>query len=288
MTDYSGVEAFAVLILVALAPALIYLAWVRKTERYMTEGWRPILNAFFYGALGATAIAALIEGILLGLGTSFSQAYPGPDTAILDSSTTIGALFLVLVIAPFVEEAVKVWGVIGSSDQFRLVADGPVFGASVGLGFGFFETFLYGFSGFLIGGLALGLEIILIRSLSSVLMHGSTTAVFGYGQAMKVFTNGQTKTGGYYLTAVAMHSLFNLIASLPAIFVLVGITTGIYDYATYISLALAMAFSFLAIEYARVLIHRSDVPPDTFVHAKYKAPTVAPKAPRAPPARESP
>ena len=28
-----------VLVLVALVPALVYLSWVRRTERYRTESW---------------------------------------------------------------------------------------------------------------------------------------------------------------------------------------------------------------------------------------------------------
>ena len=276
----SGVGGFVILLLLALAPALLYLAWVRKTERYMTEAWRPLLNAFAYGAVGATVLAALIELILVSAGTSISEAFPGPDTSFLDQNTTAGAFFLVLVIAPFVEEAVKAAGVIRSSGEFRLVADGPVFGASVGLGFGFFETFLYGLSAFLVGGVALGIEVVIIRSFSSVLLHGASSAVFGYGQGVKVFSPGKPSTAPWYLRAVLLHSGYNLVASLPAVLVVLGIA---FDEGTAdaISLVLAIVFAFLAIEYARSLIHRSDVPPGSFAQPKkVRAATVRGKPPQ--------
>jgi len=248
------------LVLVALVPALIYLTWVRGSERYGTTSWGPILGAFAYGALFATIVAGILEAIIVGLGTSVSNLYPGPEFLFLNGNSTLGAFFLVLVVAPFIEEALKGSGVYAYRDQVRSVADGPVFGASVGLGFGFFETFLYGLSAYLVGGLEAGIALILVRSVSSVLLHGSSTGMFGYGFARSRLNVRGPGTGSYYLLAVAMHATFNALASLAVILAFVGITGVAVNLATYVALLAAILFAFVAIEHVRHVIAASDYP----------------------------
>ena len=244
----------AILILVALVPALIYLSWVRSTERFRQNDWGSILRAFAYGAFFATIVAAVLELVLVALGTSLSGQFVGPEFVVLNGNSTAGAFFLVLVIAPVVEEALKGSGVYVYRAQLRSVADGPVYGASVGLGFGFFETFLYGLSAFLIGGLVAGIALILVRSVSSVLLHGSSTGMFGYGFARSRFRVPGAGTGSYYLVAVGMHSGFNALASLATIVVLVGVTGVGATLASYVALLAAIAFAFAAIEHVRHVI----------------------------------
>ncbi len=176
-----------ILVLVALIPALFYLAYVRRTERYARESWGPLLRAFAYGAIFATIAAAFVEGIVVSVGTAASQQFPQPEFVFLNGNSTLGVFFLVLVLAPFIEEGLKGAGVTSFGNQFRTLADGPVFGASVGLGFGFFETFLYGLGAYFVGGLEAGIVLILVRSVSSVLLHGSSTGMFGYGYARSRF-----------------------------------------------------------------------------------------------------
>jgi RsiW-degrading membrane proteinase PrsW (M82 family) len=233
---------------------------VRGSERYGTASWGPILGAFAYGALFATIVAAILEGIIVGLGTSVSNLYPGPEFLFLNGNSTAGTFFLVLVVAPFIEEALKGSGVYYYRDQIRTVADGPVFGASVGLGFGFFETFLYGLSAYLVGGLEAGIALILVRSVSSVLLHGSSTGMFGYGFARSRKNLPGPGTGSYYLLAVAMHATFNALASLAVILVFVGVTGVAVNLATYIALLAAILFAFAAIEHVRHVIAATDYP----------------------------
>jgi RsiW-degrading membrane proteinase PrsW (M82 family) len=260
MSAVDAILDLALLILVALVPALLYLTWVRRTERFQTSSWGPILGAFVYGALFATVIAAIFEAIIVSLGTAVSAQYPGPDFLFLNGNSTLGAFFLVLVVAPFVEEALKGSGVYSYRNQIRTVADGPVFGASVGLGFGFFETFLYGLSAYVIGGLEAGIALILIRSVSSVLLHGSSTGMFGYGFARSRFNVPGPGTGSYYLLAVAMHASFNALASLAAILVLFGFTGLTVSLASILGLFAAILFAFVAIEHVRYVIAVADYP----------------------------
>jgi RsiW-degrading membrane proteinase PrsW (M82 family) len=260
VTDFTALWDLIILVIVAFVPSLIYLGWIRGTERYGKEGWGPLLRAFFYGAIFATLTAAILEAVIVYAGTAISQSYPGPEFVFLNGNSPAGAFFLVLVIAPFVEEALKGSGVVAFRSSFKQLADGPVFGASVGLGFGFFETFLYGLGAYLVGGLAAGLALILIRSISSVILHGSSTGMFGYGYARSQFKQPGPGTGSYYLVAVGMHASFNALASLAAILALGGVSGIADDTAGFIALFAAIFFAFWAIEHVRAIIQASDYP----------------------------
>ncbi len=102
MSAEAAAEDLLLLILVALVPALSYLAWVRKGERFRAEGWWTLLGAFAYGALFATLAAGLLEVILVALGSSVAQRFPGPEFVFLEPGSTAATFFLVLVVAPFV------------------------------------------------------------------------------------------------------------------------------------------------------------------------------------------
>ena len=156
MSGGADLTDLIVLILVSLIPALIYLSWVRRTERYRTESWGPLLWAFVYGAIFATIVAGVLEGILVAVGTPASGYLPGPAFVCQNENSPAGAFFLVLVIAPFIEEALKASGVAANRRRLRMLADGPVFGASVGLGLGVFEAFGAGLGGCLRGGRGAG------------------------------------------------------------------------------------------------------------------------------------
>lgn len=259
MVDTGAVGDLVLLWLAAFLPALVYLLWIRQTERYAKEAWTPLLSSFVYGALVATLVAAAIEAILVALGTAVSQDIPGPEFTFLNGNSSLGALFLVLVIAPFVEEALKASGVTRSRAKLRTIADGPVFGASTGLGFGFFETFLYGLSLFLVSGLAAALGLVVVRSLSSVVLHGSSTGMFGYGYARGRFGVPGAGAGTYYLLAVGMHASFNFLASGAGIAQLLGFPQFATD-ASVLGLLLAIVFAFGAIEHVRSLIKYTPYP----------------------------
>lgn len=254
MSDTTTVLDLFLLLLIALVPALFYLSWVRKSERFATEPWGPLLSSFVYGAVFATIVAGILEAVLVSGGTAFSQAYPAPEFTFLNGSSTAGVFFLILVLAPLIEEALKASGVVAQSSRIRLIADGPVFGASVGLGFGFLETLLYGVGAYVTGGLAAGIALIIIRSLSSVLLHGSSTGMFGYGYARGKLAGQAGASGRYYLLAVLMHATFNVLASLGVIAALLGFGTTAQAYAAYLGLFLAIFYAFSAIEYVRRVI----------------------------------
>ncbi|HKV90039.1 MAG TPA: PrsW family intramembrane metalloprotease [Thermoplasmata archaeon] len=274
MVDTTALVDFLILTLAALLPALIYLMWVRQSERLGREPWGLLLRLFAFGALGATIIAGILEVVIVDAGTAFSLHYPAPEFAFLNGNSSLGAFFLVLVVAPLVEEGLKAAGVVQYRSSLRRLADGPVFGAAVGLGFGFFETLLYGLGAFLTGGLAAGLTLIFVRSISSVLLHGSSSAMFGRGYAASIYQGRTGASGGYYFLAVGMHASFNALASLGAIVVALGLPPGLGTYADIIGLLAAIGFAFAAIEHVRSVIAQSDFPGASAVHPRYRPPAV--------------
>ncbi len=260
MTAIAGAEDLLLLGIVALAPAFAYLAWVRRGEGPSAMGWRTLLGGFAYGALFATIVAGVLELIVVDLGTRASVRYPAPEFAFLNGRSPAGVFFLVLVVAPFIEEALKASGVFALRGSIGRLADGPVVGASVGLGFGFFETFLYGLGAFVVGGLVAGVALIAIRSVSSVLLHGSSTGMFGYGYARSRLGVPGAGSGSYYLLAVGMHATFNVLASTSVILALAGITGVAADVGALIGLLAAIAFAFGAIEHVRAVTAAADYP----------------------------
>ncbi len=273
MSDpFNAFEDLAILLLAALLPALLYLSWIRRTEAFEREPWGRILGAFAWGAFFATIVAAIIEAVLVGAGGAITTDVPQPEFGFLNPKSPWNLFFVVLVIAPFVEEALKAGGLVRSLGPLRTIADGPVIGASVGLGFGFFETFLYGLGAFLVGGLEAGIGLIIIRSVSSVLLHGSSTAMFGYGYTRGLVEKRGSLAPAYYLVAVGMHASFNFLASLSAFLPLVGITFLDATTASLVGFLLAVAFAFYAIEHVRDLISRSSYPGAQGAHPRFRPP----------------
>jgi RsiW-degrading membrane proteinase PrsW (M82 family) len=256
----ASLEDLLLLLLVSLAPALVYLTWVRGGEGSRAKGWGTLLWGFAYGAIFATVVAGILELVIVELGTSLSQRFPAPEFAFLNGNSTAGAFFLVLIVAPFIEEALKGSGVAALRGSIGRVADGPVVGASVGLGFGFFETFLYGLGAYLVGGLAAGIALILVRSVSSVVLHGSSTGMFGFGYARARYRVPGPGSGAYYLLAVLMHASFNVLASASVILALVGVTGVAASAGAVVALLAAIGFAFGAIEHVRTVTQSADYP----------------------------
>jgi len=289
MSEMAALEDLLLLLIVALVPAIVYLAWVRGTERYQAQSWGMLLSLFFYGAIVATIVAAFLELFILDAGSALSQKYPAPEFTFLNPSSSLSEFFLVLIVAPFVEEGLKASGVVRQGDSLRLVSDGLVFGAAVGLGFGFFETFLYGVGAWATGGLVAGITLIVVRSLSSVLLHGSTTSMFGYGYAQSRLNRRAGYAGAYYLLAVTMHAGFNFLASLGAIVTLLGYSNGLADDASLLGLLLAFVYAFYAIEHARAIINRTDAPGASGPPERFRPkPVRAAQYSRPPPRRQNP
>jgi len=203
---------WVVLISAAFVPSLLYLVWIRNTERYSREPYARLLRVFFFGAVVSVGLALLGELVLIGLlQQNVERLYE-----LLGESPNMTNLVLVCVIAPFVEEATKAFGVFRARRAIDEIEDGLVYGAAVGLGFAATENLFYETNAYLSDGASAFLAVTVVRSLSSALLHASSSSVVGLGVARKRL-QGRSMLP-HYLGAVIMHALFNLGASLGILY----------------------------------------------------------------------
>jgi RsiW-degrading membrane proteinase PrsW (M82 family) len=213
-----GIIGFVLASLLSFIPAYYYLRSIRNAEEDDIEPWSALGTAFAWGAISGVFLA----GIFNALGTSLilvflSEADSGfsfEDTAII-----VGAVL----VAPIVEEFVKPL-VMFRNQQVKQevdeIEDGIVYGAACGLGFGATENVLYGLSeGATAAGIAGIFVIILLRTVSSILLHLVATSYTGYGIAKYQLENEPfTVVIKYYLLAVLIHAAWNAMAVSSLVF----------------------------------------------------------------------
>ena len=229
-----------VLFVAAFLPPIFYIIWIRNTERYEREPWRRIASTFVWGAVFGVILGVLFSVILILL---FSITLQGPIYEAITENSTYSTLFLVCVIAPVAEEAAKGLGVFTAGKDLDEVEDGLIYGASVGLGFAATENLLYGYLAWR-EGVGIFIATVIIRSISSALLHASATSATGYGIGKKKILGRGHYILPYYFLAVLMHATFNFFASMESL----------------LSLFLAILFAIAAIEFTRRKIHQLDMP----------------------------
>src|SRR2546422_5779155 len=228
--------------LFSFLPPVLWVIWIRNTEKYGREPWGMIVGMFMWGAIFAVIIGAILSLIVLVL---FEVATP-VEQVLAQRFTDPATILLALVIAPFTEEFAKAFGVLRRSFVIREPEDGFVYGATSGLGFSATETLLYGVAAFAIGGFTASLIVIAVRSVSSSFLHASATSLTGYGIARNRLWGSRYSALPWYLAAVAMHASFNAIASFG---IYLGDQYG--DTGVLLALAAGIVFAFVAISVVR-------------------------------------
>ncbi len=191
------------LITFAFLPAILYIIWIRNTEKYNLERWTPIAICFIWGATIAVIAALILEMVFR------SYFYTSPL-----GGDMIGFTSAVL-IAPFAEEITK--PLVLSFNVIRReldeLEDGFIYGAAAGLGFAATENLLYG-SVFLTQGLAIFVVLMILRSFGGCLLHASATAFTGYGYG-KVIMNQSSLLAvlPFLLLAMVLHAAYNFLVS---------------------------------------------------------------------------
>jgi len=236
-----------ILALAAFVPSLIYLVWIRNTERYSREPYFRLIWVFILGATLSVLLAVLAEMVLM---TLYDENV-GRVYQILGENPNISTLVLACVIAPLVEEFAKAMGVFKVRRRFSEIEDGIVYGAAAGLGFAATENLIYETDAYLTYGAEAFIATAVIRSLSSALLHASASSVFGLGIARKAFQGKGWLP--YYFGAVVMHSLFNLFASFGSMF-----ADELGDGASLIGLLAAFAIALTGIRAVRAKIRVLD------------------------------
>ncbi|MCD6549730.1 PrsW family intramembrane metalloprotease [Candidatus Micrarchaeota archaeon] len=196
ITLFSGVAAL-------LFP-MIYLAFLWTLER---RPLRFFFSMFFWGAFAA---------VLAFLGNYWLN-----DLVLPNFDRHTGMLISAVLIAPLVEELVKLMGpvLLSGHPEYRDSVIGLILGSSVGIGFSFIENWFYFASKtnpFELG-LSVWMQLIIYRSFFNSLAHGFIT---GFGGALIGYVRSITHSGKYlvigmvsaFLIVVPLHSLFNLTA----------------------------------------------------------------------------
>ena len=226
---------------------MIYLVWIRNTERYSREPYKRLLIIFLYGAVFSVSIALVVEvALMILLSENVERVYE-----VLGDDPSITALILACVIAPFVEEAAKGLGVMRSRRFITELENGIVYGAAVGLGFAATENLLYENAALIEGGTQAFIATAIVRSISSALLHASASSVFGLGIAKKAMGLGGWLP--FYLAAVLMHGVFNFAASFGVLY-----EDEIGQLAYSIGLVAAIAIALLGISTVRSKIRSLD------------------------------
>ena len=224
--------ALAVGVVLAALPVGPVVATYLWLDRYEPEPVRLLALAFAWGAVAATAIAAVLEAA---------------DRIALNTSLTWSAV----VVAPVVEEAGKGLFILlllwFRRREIDGVLDGIVYAGLVGVGFAFTENILYlaaaytGGHQFGPGGLGAATGLFVVRGIFSPFAHPLFTSATGIGVGYAVLTRSRFWRVAApilgYLVAVCAHGLWNasvflgggqtfvltyVLAMLPAFLLFVG------------------------------------------------------------------
>ncbi len=232
MVGAGAPNALVIGVLLAALPVGPLIASFLWLDRYEPEPLGLLGAAFGWGALVATAIALVLQGV---------------DQYALDTTETFSAA----VVAPFTEEAAKGLFVVlllfARRHELDGILDGIVYAGMVGIGFAFTENILYlaaaymGGDGIGPGGIEAATGTFVIRGVFSPFAHPLFTSAIGIGVGYAVITRSRfwrffAPLLGYFV-AVLGHALWNgsaffadgrlflltyLFAMVPAFFVMVG------------------------------------------------------------------
>jgi protease PrsW len=235
-------EVPSILILVAAAfvPAIVFLIYIRNQERHGREPWSQIIRAFLFGAVFSVLIALLLETVL---------HTEGERELIIGGQgfTVPSMVFLVVVIAPLVEEFAKGLGVRGSKRFIREEEDGIVYGAAAGFGFAATENMFYELQALQAHGEAAFIATAAVRAITGNFLHATASGILGYGIG-RMYRGGRSVFSllPYFASAVLLHAVFNLIAVL----------------ALSMAVVFTLIFAFFAMRYTVTRIRRLDQLPE--------------------------
>lgn len=234
----ASVPSIAILLAAAFLPAIILLVYIRNLEKHGREPWGAIIRAFLFGAFFSVLIALLLETFLHG-----EREYE-----VLEGQITVPAVvFLVVVIAPLVEEFAKGLGVRGARRIIKEEEDGIIYGAAAGFGFAATENLLYEWAALQEGGEAAFIATAVVRAVTGNFLHATASGILGYGIGKMYREHRSVLTLiPFYATAVLLHAAFNLVAVLQlgaAVFIVI-------------------VFAFFAMRYTVKRIRRLDHIPD--------------------------
>lgn len=228
-----GPGASLVGVLVAFAPAPVYLAVWLWLDRYDPEpGW-ALAGVLLWGAGAATFVSLVIN-------TAF-----GAVAHSVTGDKGLAQFLSASISAPFVEEAAKGLAVLIIFQvlrrEFDGVLDGVVYAGVVALGFATVENVLYYGRSLAKGGASTLLIVFVLRGILGPFSHAVFTSMTGIGcglarQSHHPLVRAAAPVGGY-LGAVFLHFLWNTLAGVA----------GAWFLAVYVVLWVPLFLAFFAV-----------------------------------------
>lgn len=186
----------------AVAPMVTFLALVWWLDRYDRKPLWLFGLTFLWGAIGGILVALTAN---TGLAILVDTLGFAPEQA-----EAIGAV----VGAPLIEEPSKAAFllIVLWNRGFDNMADGFVYGAAAGLGFGMMENFVYFTSAAMGQSLLAWMGTVVIRTFYSALMHGTATSMVGASLGFGRFKHPLVRISALCIgfpLAMGMHALWN-------------------------------------------------------------------------------
>ena len=209
------VVAWFLAFLVIAPTVFVYFLIIKGMDRYEPEPMWLLTLVFFWGAVVATLMAIVMNGVGEGV---LSAALGAPETSTIVQSST--ASF----VAPLVEESCKGSGLLVlwllSSLWLHEVdgaLDGAIYGGVIGLGFTLTEDVLYVGGAAAQGGVSAFGALFLVRTVAAGLSHASFTAMTGLGVGVASETSNPVlrflaPIAGW-LAAVGLHFVHNFLVT---------------------------------------------------------------------------
>ncbi len=180
-------------VFICLPTTGLALYLIRRVDHNEREPWRLVLIAAGWGAVVATTVALIFEGLwgftidrglIPGPGQQVATAFNAALFEEVPKGLVIAFLFLLM------------------RDEFDTVVDGIVYGAAVGLGFNYMETIVY----MSVGGLP---QFFLRQWLGLFVGHATYTALIGAGFGIARQVRGRLRRTlailSGFLVAIAAH-----------------------------------------------------------------------------------
>ncbi len=199
-----------------IAPTVfVYFLIIKGMDRYEPEPFWLLTLAFFWGAVAATLMAIVMNGVGEEV---LSAALHAPEASQIVQSST--ASF----VAPLVEESCKGSGMLllWLLSAFWLhevdgALDGAIYGGVIGLGFTLTEDVLYVGGAAAQGGAAAFTALFLVRTVAAGLSHASFTAMTGLGVGVASETTSPAlkllaPIAGW-MAAVGLHFVHNFLVT---------------------------------------------------------------------------
>lgn len=193
----------------ASVPMIGFLFLMWWLDRHDREPLWLFGLTFAWGAIGAVLLAMV--------GSSLAMAplgwLVGPESADRWSA---------VIIAPLIEEPTKalILFAVAQSRHFDNASDGFVYGAAAGLGFGMTENFLYFTSVASTGDLMGWVQVVVVRTLFSAVMHACATSCVGAVMGFARFRGWGWKIAALPIgfgAAIGIHALWNGLLTLDEV-----------------------------------------------------------------------